>query len=96
MDSIPLVAITGQVFQEYIGKAAFQETDVLDMTMPVVKHSYLVLTAEDLPLYCPNPRMPLWSAHPRVFLDILKTGEAVCPYCSAHYVFTGERPKGHH
>ncbi len=49
MDSIPLVAITGQVFQEYIGKAAFQETDVLDMTMPVVKHSYLVLTAEDLP-----------------------------------------------
>lgn len=49
MDSIPLVAITGQVFQEYIGKAAFQETDVLDMTMPVVKHSYLVLSAEDLP-----------------------------------------------
>lgn len=49
MDSIPLVAITGQVFQEYIGKAAFQETDVLDMTMPVVKHSYLVLSAKDLP-----------------------------------------------
>jgi len=48
MDSIPLVAITGQVYQEFIGKAAFQETDFLDMTMPIVKHSYLVLKEEDL------------------------------------------------
>ncbi len=49
MDSIPLIAITGQVFQTLIGKSAFQETDVLGLTMPVVKHSYLVLKAEDLP-----------------------------------------------
>ena len=49
MDSIPLVAITGQVYQEFIGKAAFQETDFFGMTLPIVKHSYLVLTAEDLP-----------------------------------------------
>lgn len=49
MDSIPLVAITGQVFQSLIGKSAFQETDVFGMTLPVVKHSYLVLNAEDLP-----------------------------------------------
>lgn len=49
MDSIPLVAITGQVFQEFIGKSAFQETDFFGMTLPIVKHSYLVLTAEDLP-----------------------------------------------
>lgn len=49
MDSIPLVAITGQVYQEFIGKSAFQETDVFGMTLPIVKHSYLVLTAEDLP-----------------------------------------------
>ncbi len=49
MDSIPLVAITGQVFQEFIGKSAFQETDFYGMTLPIVKHSYLVLTAEDLP-----------------------------------------------
>ena len=48
MDSIPLVVLTGQVYQEFIGKAAFQETDFLDMTMPVVKHSYLVLDHEDL------------------------------------------------
>ena len=49
MDSIPLVAITGQVFQQFIGKSAFQETDFFGMTLPIVKHSYLVLEAEDLP-----------------------------------------------
>lgn len=49
MDSIPLVAITGQVYQNLIGKSAFQETDFFGMTLPVVKHSYLVLNAEDLP-----------------------------------------------
>ena len=54
------------------------------------------LTAHDLPLHCPTKDSPLWARHPRVFLDVLHTGEAVCPYCSAHYVLTGERPKGHH
>jgi len=49
MDSVPLVAITGQVFQEFIGKSAFQETDFFGMTLPIVKHSFLVLTAEELP-----------------------------------------------
>lgn len=49
MDSIPLIAITGQVFQQFIGKSAFQETDVIGITLPIVKHSYLVLQAEDLP-----------------------------------------------
>ncbi len=60
------------------------------------KTQAVVITAKDLPLHCPPPGAPLWARHPRVFLDILKTGEAVCPYCSAHYVFNGERPKGHH
>ena len=49
MDSVPLIAITGQVYQQFIGKSAFQETDFFGMTLPVVKHSYLVLDAEDLP-----------------------------------------------
>lgn len=49
MDSIPLIAITGQVYQQFIGKAAFQETDFFGMTLPIVKHSYLVLKKEDLP-----------------------------------------------
>jgi acetolactate synthase-1/2/3 large subunit len=49
MDSTPMVAITGQVKQEFIGKAAFQETDVFGMTLPIVKHSYLVLNIRDIP-----------------------------------------------
>ncbi|HXA81201.1 MAG TPA: biosynthetic-type acetolactate synthase large subunit, partial [Opitutaceae bacterium] len=49
MDSTPLVAITGQVYSKYIGKMAFQETDFYGMTLPIVKHSYLVMNAQDLP-----------------------------------------------
>jgi len=49
MDSIPMVAITGQVFSKYIGKSAFQETDFFGMTLPIVKHSYLVMNVADLP-----------------------------------------------
>ena len=49
MDSIPLVAITGQVPQAMIGKGAFQETDFFGMTLPIVKHSYLVTDVNDLP-----------------------------------------------
>ncbi|MEI8293733.1 MAG: biosynthetic-type acetolactate synthase large subunit [bacterium] len=49
MDSIPLVAITGQVPQEMIGRGAFQETDVFGMTLPMVKHSYLVWDVNEIP-----------------------------------------------
>ena len=50
MDSIPLVAITGQVPQDFmIGKGAFQETDFFGMTLPIVKHSYLVTDINDIP-----------------------------------------------
>jgi acetolactate synthase I/II/III large subunit len=49
MDSIPLIAITGQVPQEMIGKGAFQETDVFGMTLPLVKHSYLVMDIHEIP-----------------------------------------------
>ena len=55
----------------------------------------IIVSAKDLPLHCPPPGAPLWARHPRVFLDVLKTGEAVCPYCSAHYVLKGELPHGH-
>jgi acetolactate synthase-1/2/3 large subunit len=49
MDSIPIVAITGQVPQEMIGRGAFQETDVFGMTLPIVKHSYLVMDILEIP-----------------------------------------------
>src|SRR5579883_3311566 len=49
MDSIPLVVITGQVPQAMIGKGGFQETDFFGMTLPVVKHSYLVTDINEIP-----------------------------------------------
>ncbi len=49
MDSIPMVAITGQVKRELIGKDAFQEVDITGATLPFTKHSYLVTDVEDIP-----------------------------------------------
>jgi len=51
------------------------------------------VTEKDLPLYCPNPAMPLWSSHPRVFLDVEASGEAMCPYCGTRYRLRGAAPK---
>src|SRR5215831_2312034 len=49
MDSIPVIGITGQVPQAMIGKGAFQETDIFGVTLPIVKHSYLVTDINDIP-----------------------------------------------
>ena len=49
MDSVPLLAITGQVNSTSIGTDAFQEADIVGITMPITKHSYLVTKAEDIP-----------------------------------------------
>jgi uncharacterized Zn-finger protein len=55
----------------------------------------VVVTARDLPVHCPNPAMPLWSSHPRVFLDVAATGTSSCPYCGTRYRLDGPAPKGH-
>ena len=49
MDSVPLLAITGQVFSTSMGTDAFQEVDIVGITMPITKHSFLVTRAEDVP-----------------------------------------------
>ena len=49
MDSVPLIVITGQVPRPMIGRGAFQETDVFGLSLPIVKHSYLVMSVEDIP-----------------------------------------------
>jgi uncharacterized Zn-finger protein len=54
------------------------------------------LGEKDLPAHCPNPAMPLWSSHPRVFLEIDHHGEAKCPYCGTLYrLKPGTVVKGH-
>ena len=69
-----------------------EDTNVQDQTAsndpPLIEanaeHNYTV-TAADLPLSCPMPGMKLWNSHPKVFLPIEETGQAMCPYCSASY-----------
>jgi acetolactate synthase-1/2/3 large subunit len=49
MDSVPMVAITGQVSSAAIGTDAFQDADIRGITMPITKHNYLVTNADDIP-----------------------------------------------
>jgi acetolactate synthase-1/2/3 large subunit len=49
MDSVPLLAITGQVFSSLMGTDAFQEADILGITLPITKHSFLVTKPEEIP-----------------------------------------------
>lgn len=59
------------------------------------KQRVIEVTAADLPLHCPTPEMALWSAHPRVFLPIEKTGEVLCPYCGTLYRLQGDVSQQH-
>ena len=66
------------------------------MSAPATGEHTITVTAKDLPLFCPRPNQPLWSQHPRVFLDIAEGGEIRCPYCSTYYVLAGGPAKGGH
>ncbi|HJV83968.1 MAG TPA: zinc-finger domain-containing protein [Noviherbaspirillum sp.] len=58
--------------------------------------SYVELSGDDLPAYCPNPAMPIWSSHPRVFLALNEHHESKCPYCGTLYrLKPGAVVKGH-
>ena len=49
MDSVPMIVLTGQSIQPMLGKDAFQEADIFNMSMPAVKHSYLLKHSNDIP-----------------------------------------------
>jgi uncharacterized Zn-finger protein len=58
--------------------------------------SYVELDGDDLPAFCPNPSMPIWSSHPKVFLDMGNQGIGKCPYCGTVYrLKPGAVHKGH-
>jgi uncharacterized Zn-finger protein len=54
------------------------------------------ITPKQLPLHCPLPEHAAWNSHPRVFLPIEKTGEALCPYCGTQYRLRGGPRSGTH
>ena len=49
----------------------------------------------DLPLHCPMPNDSVWNSHPRVFLPVEETGEALCPYCGTLYKLQVAGRSGH-
>ncbi len=73
MDSVPIVAITGQVSSTAVGTDAFQEADIRGITMPITKHSFLVTRAADIPMAIKEAFHiagtgrpgPCWSTSPR-------------------------------
>lgn len=61
----------------------------MDQGKSVNREREITVTSAELPLHCPTPAQILWNAHPRVFLPIEKTGEALCPYCGTRYILRG-------
>ena len=53
--------------------------------MQTQAQSVVTLAADELPAYCPNPSMPVWNHHPRVFLNVDNGRVALCPYCGTRY-----------
>lgn len=56
----------------------------------------VILDHKDLPAFCPNPKMPIWSSHPKVFLDHSHQAEARCPYCGTVYKTADGKPHSGH
>ncbi|MFC0582640.1 acetolactate synthase large subunit [Micrococcoides hystricis] len=76
MDSVPMVAITGQVSASVIGTDAFQEADIVGITMPITKHSFLVTDADDIPRVLAQAFMIANTGRPGpVLVDITKNAQ---------------------
>ncbi len=100
--TVPVVVAAEPLLQYAFQTAPFDELPAMTTTADAVH-----VTAKD-PIhvrsselqghgvvFCPNPTMEQWSTHPRVYLDVAKTGEATCPYCGTKYVLDGPVPHGH-
>ena len=76
LDSVPLLAITGQVNSTSIGTDAFQEADIVGITMPITKHSFLVTKAEDIPGVLASAVLIATTGRPGpVLVDIAKDAQ---------------------
>jgi acetolactate synthase-1/2/3 large subunit len=96
LDSIPIVAITGQVPSHLIGSDAFQETDITGCTLPITKHNYLVQKAEEI---APTIREAFYIARSGrpgpVVVDITKDAQqqsCVFQWSDAEIILPGYRP----
>ncbi|CAH0126098.1 acetolactate synthase large subunit [Microbacterium foliorum] len=95
MDSVPLLAITGQVFSTLMGTDAFQEADIVGITMPVTKHSFLVKDASEIPGAIAAAYEIASTGRPGpVLVDITKDAQqAIAPFIwPAKFDLPGYRP----
>jgi acetolactate synthase-1/2/3 large subunit len=96
MDSIPIIALTGQVLTSHIGNDAFQEADITGITRPIVKHNYLVKNTKDLPQIIKNSFYIATTGRPGpVVIDLPKdvlVSEAEFQYPDSHNL-RGYKPK---
>ncbi len=76
MDSVPFIAITGQVFSTLMGTDAFQEADIVGITMPITKHSFLVTDPADIPATLAAAHQIATTGRPGpVLVDITKDAQ---------------------
>lgn len=95
MDSVPIVAITGQVAQPLIGTDAFQEIDVLGLSLACTKHSFLVSSLEELPAVMAEAFSIACSGRPGpVLVDIPKDIQLACAELTPHLMSVEELPCG--
>ena len=84
MDSVPMLAITGQVFSTSMGTDAFQEVDISGITMPITKHSFLVTKPEDIPATLAAAYQIATTGRPGpVLVDVTKD----CQQASAPFIW---------
>jgi acetolactate synthase-1/2/3 large subunit len=77
MDSVPMVAITGQVATPFLGTDAFQEVDITGITQPITKHNYLVTDPEEIPMVLKEAFHIARTGRPGpVLIDIAKDAQA--------------------
>jgi len=88
LDSVPLVAITGNVATPLLGKDSFQEVDIVGITMPITKHNYIVRDVSELEAIIDEAFLIAKSGRPGpVLIDIPKDVQA------QEYEYSGEKPK---
>jgi acetolactate synthase I/II/III large subunit len=92
MDSVPLVAITGQVARQFIGRDAFQEIDILGVTQPITKHNFLVRDVEELASVMHEAFLIARSGRPGpVLVDVPKDVQFACTtYRASDYLSSQE------
>jgi acetolactate synthase-1/2/3 large subunit len=92
LDSIPLIAITGQVSSKVLGSDAFQEVDITGITLPVTKHNFLVMRAEDIAPTLREAFQIATSGRPGpVLVDITKDAQQA----TTAFSFAAARPRPH-